>query len=307
MLKFKLKKKTSPRRRLTARTTPEATAKRPSVFSYRASRSNAADNLGREKGKEEKRRPVRAQSRIKKVAKIIVLVGLVIVLVNSLVLSSTPKVELIGTNSTFRDPAVYQTAAAAAFASSKFNTNKITLNAGQIRESLMQAFPELADVSISLPVFGHQAVVHLEPSTSRLILHTPSGVFVIDDTGRAVATGTVAESLRQAGLPEVQDESRLEVEQGKIALPSTTVSYITEVAQQLHAKGLTISGLKLPGSASELHLTIDGVGYYVKFNTRGDARVAVGSFLALKKHLESQQKTPAEYVDVRLETRAYYK
>lgn len=305
---FKLKKKTSPRRRLSGRATPDTATKRPSVFSYRASRSSVADNLGREKGKEEKKRPPRhPQSRIKKVVKIVVVVGLAIVLVNSLLLNTNPKVVLVGTNSTFRDPAVYQAAAAAAFASSKFNTNKITLNAGQIRESLTQAFPELADVSVSLPIFGHQAVVYLEPSTSRLILHTTSGTFVIDDAGRAVATGAVVESLRQAGLPEVQDQSRIEVEQGKVVLPSTTVSFITEVVQQLRATGLAITTLKLPSAASELHLNIDGVGYYAKFNTRGDARVAVGSFLALKQHLESQQKTPAEYIDVRIETRAYYK
>jgi hypothetical protein len=52
---------------------------------------------------------------------------------------------------------------------------------------------------------------------------------------------------------------------------------------------------------------INGAGYFVKFNLHGDAREEAGSYLAVKDYLASNQKTPGEYVDVRVENRAYYK
>jgi hypothetical protein len=52
---------------------------------------------------------------------------------------------------------------------------------------------------------------------------------------------------------------------------------------------------------------MNGVGYFVKFNLHGNAREEAGAFLAVKEYLESSHKTPGEYVDVRVENRAYYK
>ena len=284
-------------------------AKRPSVFSYRASRSSVENNLGRGQTKPpEDRRTPTGKTRLKRLIRVIVILGVVVLVGSNLLLSADAKVVMVAASNTFRDPAVYQKAASDAFLSSKFNTNKVTVDAGGIRESLMKTFPELADVSVSLPLIGRQPVVYLEPSTSRLIVQTVVGeVFVLDDTGRAVAAGPVVDSLREAGLPEVKDENQLDVSLGSAVLPSTSVAFITEVAQQLKAKGVTIASLTLTNTPSELHVRLSEVGYYIKFNTRGDARVAVGSLLALKQYLESQHKTPAEYIDARIENRAYYK
>ncbi len=304
------KKSTTSRRRPGGRGVDDAAqAKRPSVFSYRASRSNTSNNLGRSEAKEEvvRRQNPNAKSRLKRALRLVIFLAIAAVVVSNLLLTSNPKIVLVGATSTFRDASAYQAAAAQAFADSKFNSNKVTVNAGGIRQSLMQTFPELADVSVSLPLFGRQPVVYLQPSTSRLIVQTSSGAFILDDTGKAVASGSMVDTLRQAGLPEVHDETQLDIQLGTSVLPSTTVAFITEVVYQLKARGVVVDSLKLPNTPSELHLRIKDVGYYVKFNTRGDARVEVGSFLALKKYLESQNKIPAEYIDVRVESRAYYK
>lgn len=303
------KKDTNRRRRSGEREAVDTQTKRPSVFSYRASRSNVSDNLGRGQTKEEAvRRPgPSVKSRIRRAVKILLVVGLAVFVLNNLLLNSDPKIVMVDATNIYRNPAAYQTAAADAFAASKLNSNKITVNTKSIRDSLLKAFPELADVSVSLPLVGRQPTVYLEPSTSRLIVHTSNGTFVLDDTGRAVASGAIVESLKEAGLPEIHDESQLDVTLGSVVLPSTSVAFITEVAQQLKVKNMAITNLKLTNTPSELHLNIQDVGYYIKFNTRGNARVAVGAFTALKQYLESQRKTPAEYIDVRVESRAYYK
>ena len=76
---------------------------------------------------------------------------------------------------------------------------------------------------------------------------------------------------------------------------------------QLTAKQYTISALTLPAGTSELDASLSGLPYIVKFNLQAtNARQQVGTFLATAGRLSSQHITPAKYVDVRVDGRAYY-
>lgn len=313
---FKKKKDlTSNSRRRTVSDAPFNTAKKntASVFSYRASRSNVNDNLGRG----QKKQPSAVASRrgrtwLKRTTRLAIVFIVVVLVVFNLWLEKKPAVVMLDaegeSRATYRSADVYQAAAEKAFADSILNTSKATVNKAAIEEALKREFPELSDVSVSVPVIGHRPTVYLEPSSSRLIVTTRTGrALVLDTSGKAIASGNLVGSLRKAGLPEVKDESTLDAKVGDAVLPSGAVVFITEVVRQLKAKEIEVASLTLPGAVNELHLRIKGVGYYVKFSTRGDARVETGRFLALKQYLESQQKSPAEYIDVRVENRAYFK
>ena len=85
------------------------------------------------------------------------------------------------------------------------------------------------------------------------------------------------------------------------------IDFITEVVGQLSAKSLKVVSMVLPGGASELDIRVEGAPYTVKFNLRGDARAEAGAFLAVKQHLERENKTPGSYIDVRVPNKAYYR
>lgn len=311
------KKQNTPRRRPgKSVNTSEAQPRRNNVFSYRASRSVAANNVGRGKAwrtPDEQPAPAPARrvgvksrmTRFIKAALALLAVGLI---GYSLLLESEKPEVVVLEAGTYRDAAVYERAAAEAFRSSVFNSNKVTVNVSKIEDRLKADFPELANVTVRLPVVGHRPTLYLEPSTSRLTLvNSQNEAFIIDENGRAVASGDAVQRFADAGLPEVRDESQHVVRLGEATIPSITTAFITEVAMQLKAKNMVIESIVLPDAPSELHVRIAGEGYYVKFNTRGDARVAVGSFLALKAYLDAQSRKPGEYIDARIEGRAFYK
>jgi len=81
--------------------------------------------------------------------------------------------------------------------------------------------------------------------------------------------------------------------------------------RQLRAQNVSIKAMTLPAASSELDVYIGGTSYFVKFNLQdindSAANIQSGTFLALKKHLAEQNKTPSQYIDVRLEGRAYYR
>ncbi len=85
------------------------------------------------------------------------------------------------------------------------------------------------------------------------------------------------------------------------------IQFITRLDSQLKAEKLEVQAYTLPLLANELHVRLQGQGYYMKFNTENDSRVQVGTYLAVIEKLNSAGQAPTEYIDFRIEERAYYK
>jgi hypothetical protein len=207
-----------------------------------------------------------------------------------------------------RPEETYQQAAREIMGASFSNTNKLTFNRAKVAAAMRERFPELQDVSVTLPIIGRQPAVYLQPSRPVLLLKAADGgLYIVYASGRALITASQVSKLEKMGLLLVEDQSGLRVDLGKTVLPSHNVAFITEVAGQLKAKQIAITAIILPASASELHLRIEGKAYLVKFNLRGDAREEAGAFLAVKQHLERAGKTPEQYIDVRVDNKTYYR
>lgn len=226
-------------------------------------------------------------------------------------LSSTPKIVILGdASNTFalQDTIVYKKAAHRLFGASIANNNKLTINTESVATQLKQQFPEVHAVSISLPFFGRQPTVYIQPATPQVVLATPNGQFILDSNGRALVLATSATVMPEdRPVPIVTDQSGLTFKKGDVALSSKSVSFITEIAGQLEAKQIKTETWTLPSAASELDVKVSGQPYTIKFNLQGEAREQAGTFLAARDQLIRQGETPSSYVDVRVAGRAYYK
>jgi len=287
---------------------------RPKAFSYYANRNEQDYNLGRNQPREQ---DTRKRERImrqlsQRFGLLLVLLVLLVCVIDVLHVSSQPKIVPLTASSTnyFLQPTnTYQQAAAKLFADSVFNGNKITINTSAIQQSLKQQFPELSDVSITLPLVGHRPIVYVASTTPSLILRTKHGDFVLDNTGKALIAANQVADLSKLNLPTVVDQSGLELQSGHSALPSASVSFIASVLAELRAKSIPFDSLTLPPAAYEFDVKPSGVGYFVKFNMHDStaALQQVGTYLAVRQRLLQQSITPAAYIDVRLAGRAYYK
>ena len=284
---------------------------RPTAYSYHANRSEQEYNVGRSEPREQ---DTRRQARVlrdirQRLGFILALLVVLACIINVLRLSSDPKVVSLtaGSADTFlHSNATYEQAAQKLLAGSILNGNKITINSDQIVHKLKQEFPELSDVSITLPLVGHRPVVYIAPTTPSLILQAGPSSFVLDENGKVLTTNTSGPDT--TSLPTVTDQSGLKAEVNKQALPASTISFIQTVLGQLAAAHLTVASLTLPTSTYELDVHPSGVGYFVKFNIHSDdARQQAGTYLAVRQRLQSQNITPAAYIDVRVDGRAYYK
>ncbi len=298
---FKKQQEQRPRRRTAERLAT------PGVFSYH---SSAVSREKEKKQQSDAGRPSVSHHKLRRALKITLFLALAAAFIANMLLSNTPKVVMVGNDTpTFlRDEAEYKETATQALKSSVLNNNKLTIDTGRVRTKLLERFPELADASVSLPIIGKQPTVYIQPSAARLLLSVPGGAtYVLDGSGKAIATGEHAVELREAGLPEARDESGLPITPGSTVLPGNSIAFITEVIGQLKAKELTPEAMILPAGNSELHIRLPGKPYTIKFNLRGSAREEAGAFLAAKHYIESQNKAVGEYIDVRVDNRVYYK
>jgi hypothetical protein len=286
---------------------------RAQAFSYSANRNEQEYAYGRGVPRDQ---DVRRRERIvrywrQRLGMFIAGVALIVCVLYTLHLTNQPKVVSLAPNSSayfLQSTDVYQRAAAKAFGESIFNDNKVTVNSVGIQQRLQREFPELSEVSVTIPLMSHRPIVYIAPTTPSLVLDGTAGSFVLDNNGKALLGTSQVADLEKLGLPTVVDQSGLRVKTGDIALAGTEVSFIQTVVAELKAKGIDIEALTLPTAAYQLDVKPRGVGYYVKFNMHEPtARQQSGTYLAVKERLASQGVTPGSYIDVRLDGRAYYK
>jgi len=241
---------------------------------------------------------------------VLVMLAIVIGVGNLLMLDVNPVVKPVhqtGDVAFLHPLSTYQQAAERLLAGSLLNRNKITVDTSAVVRGLKKAYPELSVVSVTLPLFGHRPYVYVAQADPALLLQSANGRnYIIDTEGRAIAAGN--NQALPMRLVFVRDESGASIQLGALSLPSTTVSFINAVHFQLAQRQVHIDHYSLPVSGSELDAYPDGVRYFVKFNlASGTALQQVGTFLATQQYFEGRGINPSQYVDVRLDGRAYYK
>jgi hypothetical protein len=287
-------------------------APRPAAFSYRAQRSDQTTNTGRLTQREMLKPAAQKLGHywLQRFGQLILLIVLVVCTVNVLSLSAGPKIVVLpsaGQTAFLHNDSVYQQAAAKLFAASIWNHNKITVDTNGINHKLSAQFPELVATSITLPLLAHRPIVYLQPAEPTLIYHATNGNYVLDSRGKALFVVTGTANFDNLSLSTVTSQSGGTVQLGQQVLTGGDVSFIQAVLAELKARQITVSALTLPANSRELDVSISGQPYFVKFNLQSNDPVQqAGTFLAVQTNLQGQHITPAHYIDVRVDGRAYY-
>lgn len=232
----------------------------------------------------------------------IILAGLLVAgLLYSLVVNPKPKLVL---NSTvYRNTSAYQQEADKLFTSIK-NRNKLTFDSGSIAAGMKQRFPEIAVVDTELPVFSQKATLRLNIAPPSLKLNSGGRSYVVDAQGIVVQE---AGSMASKNLPRVEDKSGYRVQIGKPVLNAEAVRFIKTLDVQCRQAGIAVDSYTLPPAAQQIDLSTKDHSYFVKFYLGGDALTQAGQYLAARRHFSESKSLPAEYLDVRVAGKIFYK
>lgn len=207
-----------------------------------------------------------------------------------------------------RNEGVYKEAAEDFLSESIMNRSKLSFDSQGLVQELKRQFPEIAAVSVTLPVFGHQPVISIQPTRPSFILVSGQEAYLIGLNGVAlVSVRDASKDVSTLSLRVINDDIGINLKPGKPALPQEQALFIGSVIEQFDAGGVDIESITIPESPYDLRVKMAGAGYVVKLNSLEDARQQVGNYLVLKQKLEQEGVIPAEYIDVRVGERVFYK
>lgn len=288
-------------------------ASKGASFAYRSRRPDQEASTGRNPSRESADAEPRNLGHflLQRFGLIILLLALVFSVSNALTLSGDARIVMLkgdGSSPFLHDKQSYTRTADKLLAASVWNRNKITVNTGAISKGLLQRYPELSDVSVTLPLISKRPTVYVQTAQEALILKAADGSFVVGTDGKKLLSADDLPSADRHKLPVVTDESGLGAGFSQQVLSSGDVGFIRTVHAELAARHVGISSMDLPAGKSELDVHIAGEPYLVKFNLEsGTARRQSGTYLAVRAELKHSRTTPSQYIDVRVDGRAYYK
>lgn len=223
-------------------------------------------------------------------------------------LSSNARVSVVADpGSLHREVSAYSAYIDKQLGSSVLNYSKLTINTLKLEDQIYKEFPEIRNVTVAIPLFAHRPVIELTAVEPVFVLSSGnSSKYYINSQGLALLS---VDSIQvpDKSLFTVIDQSDISLQQGVRALPRDLVDYIVELQRQFDAKGYTTAQVVLPLAPNELQVRFTGRSYVVRFNTSLDPIEQAGTYMALREDLESKNMVPAEYIDLRVAGRAYYK
>lgn len=241
---------------------------------------------------------------------LLVVAGLVS-LINVLTLSSVPRIVYLktdGQTGQLRETKIYEDYAAKVLSSSSMNGNKLTFNETKVSNDIAAHFPEIKNVSVTIPFLSHKPIVYLEPAVATLILANDQAAYVVADNGKAILHAPDTSGLSKFKLPVIKDSYTKVNSANDRLLPTSTIAFIKEINVQLTAKSIQITDMTLPANNSELNVRVEGKPYMIKFNLQDDtAREQAGTAIAVMNYLNRKNIQPSQYIDARVAGRAYYK
>lgn len=135
-----------------------------------------------------------------------------------------------------------------------------------------------------------------------LIWRTGESSFVIDERGFATSKLEAAKNEGTDSLPAVRDDSSLPVEAGGQVVPEEFVAFATNVANS----GLPVEKLRIIDTSRELYADLDK-GYFIRFDTTRPVDSQIDSVRRTQKLAERNNDVIEQYIDVRLQHKAYYR
>jgi cell division septal protein FtsQ len=178
--------------------------------------------------------------------------------------------------------------------------NLITFDSAGFVAKLQQNDPLLRSVGVRRQLF-HTIVVTAVLKQPSLGWNTGNQGYILDKDGTVIGAAP-----SPASLPVVFDGSNLPVQIGERAVSGTFVEFVDQVVPGLSGQGIGVIRLDIKDTTLDLSAQTNK-GYRILFDTSRPARDELNDLNAVLKLLVTQKKSPAEYIDLRIAGKAYYK
>ena len=179
--------------------------------------------------------------------------------------------------------------------------NTLFISTDKLTQQLKARNTQLGDVQIGRD-FLNGLTVKVSEQIPSIGWRSGSSVFVLSSDGRAFS-----QTDQPGKIPVVNDSANIPVKIGQKIVPSEFIIFVQKIVSELPSQKLEIVTMSVPPeSIGELYVQVKGK-YIIKFDTGRDAGEQLGDLKSVLASLTAQKKAPAEYIDLRIAGRVFYK
>ncbi len=178
--------------------------------------------------------------------------------------------------------------------------NLITFDDGAFVSKLQQQDPLLRAVSVRRKWF-HTIEVTATLKQPSLGWDTGNQPYVLDRDGTVIGSPVGALTF-----PMVYDGSNLPVQIGQRVVSTHFVAFVDQMVPALAGMGIGVVRLDIKDTTLDLTAQTNK-GYKLLFDTSREVPDELADLKAVQKLLAAQKRAPAEYIDLRISGKAYYK
>lgn len=240
----------------------------------------------------------------KTIFKIVIYSLLVLALIYAVVASSlfkVKKIELEGNQTLNSDSLKSQIQSVVG--SSILNQNILFVSESQINQLLKTNNYQISQAKIERKPFNTIKVTITEQKPS-VIWRSGNKVSIFTEDGRAY-TGEPNQTLLSS-LPTVEDTTNLPVRSGEKTVSEQFVKFVGDIYTQLPQKGVEIQVMQIEETTTEL-IVVTKQGYKIKFDTTRPVSEQVTDLIAVLDLIKKQNKKITQYIDLRINSKAFYK
>lgn len=183
-----------------------------------------------------------------------------------------------------------------------FGRNWLLLSTNELRNNLQKAFGGPESILVE-KVFPSRLIIKTDEQAVGMLWKTGSRRYQVSVNGRIVSEMTPEQS---SDLPMVVDLSNIPLDVGEQVVSRQFVSFIATINKEMAILKFVPVNFFVRDTTGEL-IVRTNQGYEIKFDTTTDVNTQLGALRGVLGLLESQNKKPAEYIDLRVPNRAFYR
>ncbi len=179
--------------------------------------------------------------------------------------------------------------------------NLLWLSTQSVSAGLLATYPSLESVHARLQ-WPHTLTLEIKERRTALYWQSGGSTYVLDAKGVAIEQATLP-----VGAVAVVDSTNLAVKLKQAVVPPAFVSFVQGLTTKLTLRtGLKLTNLTVGASTSEVEARV-GQGYALKLDASRGVDDELGDLKLVLTQLQKLGQTPAQYIDMRVAGRAYYK
>lgn len=185
------------------------------------------------------------------------------------------------------------------------STRRIALiDTSELRKHIIASYPDIGAVSVDKSYLSSSIKVAAKERNYAFIWQSRGEQYLVDSSGFISRKPSKKE---KKNLPVVIDTARIGVEAGQKVVGADFIAFLNEMTAILPEKGYKIKQIVIRSSTRSLEVALKNRSYKVLFNIKIPAKHQVDDLKLLLKKLKAQGTVPVEYIDLRIEGRAYWK